>query len=46
MTNTIAIPLAGLILAGVVIDMTLDLGIIVFLFRKLGELIEWMAFWR
>jgi hypothetical protein len=47
MTNQIAIGLGLLILAGVGLDLFLyDGGSLLFLMRKLTDLIEWLAFWR
>ena len=47
MTNKIALWLGALIVAGFVLDQVLFEGsAIVFLARKLLDMIEWMAFWR
>jgi hypothetical protein len=47
MTNQIAIGLGLLILAGVGLDLFLYDGVsLLFLMRKLTDLIEWLAFWR
>ncbi len=47
MTNTIAVFLGALILAGLAIDYAVaDFAGTIFLTRKLLVLIEWMAFWR
>ena len=47
MTNTIAVFLGALILAGLAIDYAMaDFAGSVFLTRKLIALIEWLAFWR
>ena len=47
MTNQIAIGLGLLIVAGLGLDALLyGSDGILFLFRKLAELIEWLAFWR
>ncbi len=47
MTNTIALWLAVLILGFLALDyFYLDWNVVVFLGRKLLDLIEWMAFWR
>ena len=47
MTNQLAIILGVMILAALVVDMILfGTDHIVFLGKKMDELIEWMAFWR
>ncbi|MDP5335612.1 MAG: hypothetical protein NWT12_00300 [Paracoccaceae bacterium] len=47
MTNQIAIGLGLLILTGLGLDAALyDGSNLLFLLRKLAELIEWLAFWR
>lgn len=47
MTNQIAIGLGLLILAGLGLDAALHDGAnLLFLLRKLADLIEWLAFWR
>ena len=47
MTNQIAIGLGLLILTGLGLDAAMyDGANLLFLMRKLGELIEWLAFWR
>lgn len=47
MTNTVALWLGGLILAAIVADVALfGTDHLVFLGKKLFELIEWIAFWR
>lgn len=47
MTNRIAIVLAGLIVALIFLDLVLNEGdALLFLAKKLDELIEWLAFWR
>lgn len=47
MTNQIAIGLGLLIIAGFGLDAVLYEGEgLLFLIRKLAELIEWLAFWR
>jgi hypothetical protein len=47
MTNQIAIGLGLLIVAGLGLDAVLyDSAGLLFLIRKLAELIEWLAFWR
>jgi hypothetical protein len=47
MTNQIAIGLGLLIIAGLGLDAVLyDSAGLLFLMRKLAELIEWLAFWR
>ncbi len=47
MTNQIAIGLAIVILIALGLDFTLNGGTgTVFLFRKILELIQWIAFWR
>jgi riboflavin synthase len=46
-TNPIALILAALITAAIVVDITVyDAEYLLFLARKLDELIEWLAFWR
>ncbi|HEY9020767.1 MAG: hypothetical protein QUV10_15395 [Paracoccaceae bacterium] len=47
MTNQIAIGLGLLIVAGLGLDAVLyDGANLLFLLRKLADLIEWLAFWR
>ena len=47
MTNRIAITLGALLLALIVVDMLIyGSEHIVFLGKKMFELIEWLAFWR
>jgi len=46
MTNTISLWLAALIVAAVGVDLYFDLGGVIFLVRKLTDLIEWLSFWR
>lgn len=47
MTNQIAIGFGLLLLTGIGLDVALyDSANLVFLMRKLAELIEWLAFWR
>ncbi len=47
MTNKIAIALALVILSVFALDyLVIGADIHIFLFRKLGELIEYLAFWR
>ncbi len=47
MTDRIALWLFGLIALGLVLDYYIQgMDGIIFLTAKLGELIEWMAFWR
>lgn len=47
MTNTLAILLGLFIVGGIFIDVFLfESENIVFLVKKLADLIEWMAFWR
>ena len=46
MTNTIAIWLGALILLAVAADQVMEWGVLIFLFRRMGDLIEWMAVWR
>ena len=47
MTNQIAIGLGLLIVAGLGLDAVLyDGENLLFLMRKMAELIEWLAFWR
>lgn len=47
MTNQIAIGLGLLIIAGLGLDaFVYDGTSLLFLMRKLAELIEWLAFWR
>lgn len=47
MTNQIALVLAILIVGAFAADQIwLDGNLPVFLFRQLGRLTEWMAFWR
>lgn len=47
MTNRIALFLAAFLIAAITADVMLyDAEHIVFLAKKLTELLEWMAFWR
>ena len=47
MTNSIAMGLAVLVLGGIALDLVLNGGdTLVFLAKKLFELIEYLAFWR
>lgn len=47
MTNSIALSLALLILGGIALDVVVfGADNIVFLGKKLADLIEWLAFWR
>lgn len=47
MTNQIAIGLGLLLIAGVGLDAALyDSTNLLFLLRKLDDLVEWLAFWR
>jgi hypothetical protein len=47
MTNYVAAWLAALIVAGVLADMVLNDGAVVFfLALKFAGLLDWMAFWR
>jgi hypothetical protein len=47
MTNYVAAWLAALIVAGVLADMVLNEGAVVFfLALKFAGLLDWMAFWR
>lgn len=47
MTNTIALWLGGLILAALAIDIVFyGTEHLVFLAKKMLELMEWLAFWR
>lgn len=47
MTNTLALILGALILGAIVLDvMVFGTEHLVFLGKKLFELIEWLAFWR
>ncbi|MEC3862534.1 hypothetical protein VK792_14670 [Mesobacterium sp. TK19101] len=47
MTNSIAIVLGLLIVAGIAADLTLFEGQnLVFLGKKFYDLLQWMAFWR
>jgi hypothetical protein len=47
MTNQIAIGLGVLIVTGLGLDALLHDGAnLLFLLRKLADLIEWLAFWR
>lgn len=47
MTNTLALVLAALLLSALAVDVALyGLDHLVFLGKKMFELIEWMAFWR
>ena len=47
MTNTLALILGTLILGAIFIDVTFNgTGHLIFLGKKLIELLEWLAFWR
>jgi hypothetical protein len=47
LTNLVAFLLALLVIAGIVVDLVFfGADNLVFLSRKLLELIEWLAFWR
>lgn len=47
MTNTIALVLGGLILGALAIDIVLfGTEHLVFLAKKMNDLIEWLAIWR
>ncbi|SIS79190.1 hypothetical protein SAMN05421774_102289 [Gemmobacter megaterium] len=46
MTNTLAIILAGLVLAGLGLDYLLGTGAGLFLARRFLDLVDWMVFWR
>ena len=47
MTNTLAIALGTLIVGAIAFDAVINGGeTLVFLAKKLAELIEWLAFWR
>ena len=47
MTNTLAIALGTLIVGAIAFDAIANGGeTLVFLAKKLAELIEWLAFWR
>ncbi|SLN09894.1 hypothetical protein PEL8287_00117 [Roseovarius litorisediminis] len=47
MTNKIALALGAIILSALVLDQLMNDGLaLLFLSRKLADLIEWMAFWR
>ena len=47
MTNRIAVVLGGLLVLAIVLDMALNgSDHLVYLGKKLVELIEWIAFWR
>ncbi|MFU8865320.1 MAG: hypothetical protein ACNA7O_15525 [Rhodobacterales bacterium] len=47
MTNQIAIGLGLLLIAGIGLDAALYDGTnLLFLLRKLDDLVEWLAFWR
>ena len=47
MTNTLSIVLGTLLVGGIAYDaMANDGETLVFLGKKLAELIEWLAFWR
>ncbi|MEM9551078.1 MAG: hypothetical protein AAGA05_07885 [Pseudomonadota bacterium] len=47
MTNTIAIGLGVLILAGLAVDVAIfGNEHLIFMAKKLDALIEWLAFWR
>ena len=47
MTNSLAIILGALILGGLALDYALyDTEHLVFLGKKVFELIDWLAFWR
>jgi hypothetical protein len=46
-SNTLAIVLAVIIIAGLVLDQTLNAGTAtLFLLRKLADLLEYVSFWR
>ena len=44
-TNTLAIILAGLVLAGLGLDYLLGTGAGLFLARRFLDLVDWMVFW-
>lgn len=46
MTNRLAAILAGLIVAGLILDQLLGSGLALFLARRFLDLVEWMVFWR
>ena len=47
MTNRIAIPMGLLIVGAILIDLVLfDSQSLIFLSKKMFDLMEWMAFWR
>jgi hypothetical protein len=47
MTNRIALALGGFLLAAITLDLLLyGTGHMIFLGKKIFELIEWIAFWR
>ena len=47
MSDRVAFILAGLILAAILVDVTLNSGTaMMFLLRKLADLVEYLAFWR
>ena len=47
MTNRIALFLAGFLIAAITLDVVVyGSDHIIFLSKKLTELLEWMAFWR
>lgn len=46
MTNTLAIILVGLLVAGLVMDQMLGTGVALFLARRFLDLVDWMVFWR
>jgi hypothetical protein len=45
-TNRIAFPLAGLLVALLALDLALGLGGSLFLARRFIAVLDWMAFWR
>lgn len=46
MTNRLAFILAGLIIAGLLIDQLLQTGVALSLARRFVDLLEWLMFWR
>ena len=47
MTDRLALILAGCSLAAIGLDLVVnDGGALLFLLRKLAQLVEWLAFWR
>jgi len=47
MTNRVAIPMGLLIIGAILIDVMLfDAQSLIFLSKKMYDLMEWMAFWR